>query len=945
MAIRLSQEHWSTVDDVKYKVEVHDNAWAGAVSSFDDNFFEITWDNEDDDFLAPIKASSCRYVLFDDDSATFAAFRATLAAAEENRFTLVISKWNGASYDLHWVGVIMTDMVSWNNENSPREFEILAKDGLNRISTILFDNINSSPYTTAPQTLIYTITQILAKNSLAAFHTGDYIKVSQDWYEVQMSATNPQRNLELTRLWGEMFRKEQPANSDKRSDIEPMYCDEVLKGILRLFSSRIIYSEGAYHIQQVSNFTTDTYSEAVYDNTGTYASLNSGVTIKSSVNGTTFKVLDNGKFGYHAAYKRAKLTAKGFLDLKGAYIDKIEVNRATTTVTQTLLLGTILGGVYATATVITTGISTEFKAQNAGTDGNSIALIFTGINSAITAVSTWNTANPTNQVLIVGGSSAVVHAAGTTTLSGGDGSGDRKIEIDFDLNNATTNKVKASNIITTVDVKLICGSYRIKNKPKYTNQGDCDWTTTAADKWTFTQAGYNTNTSKIQIVTDEIPFAEETGCTLEITITLTKKNAASWIDASDPTIWPTNTWDYYAVLRALRVIAWDYTIDTLADVEVISDNPTYTNNSLEFDFGKILIGDNPLVQSSISSKNYLEIYNSLGTWKRSNVWAASFDTDYGLVTTMLMEAIALRKQPTEKYMGAFRGDYAAWKSIGYDSGRWVLNTVKYSSRSNEWEGSWWKINYSRADITKSEERLNPPTSTVTPYRLTPRELPAKNNNPVLINGKGTGATPYEAGMTAITAIDVDALDNKLFRSGDSAQVYHPTTRELLDTFVVDSDTTVSATSISVTSQSPAGDIPVGAILKQNEKEVVASDKVRADQSFTMQSQWVNFESLDETDFTGSSYQVTIEQQYLVFLLPSGTYNVYLPLGSTCLKYGKSIILTVKCITNFLTVYPHATDTSAGAEIVTNGGLSSLILSGGQNISFIWDGTDWQRIGL
>ena len=38
MAIRLSQEHWSTVDDVKYKVEVHDNAWLGTVSSFDDKF-------------------------------------------------------------------------------------------------------------------------------------------------------------------------------------------------------------------------------------------------------------------------------------------------------------------------------------------------------------------------------------------------------------------------------------------------------------------------------------------------------------------------------------------------------------------------------------------------------------------------------------------------------------------------------------------------------------------------------------------------------------------------------------------------------------------------------------------------------------------------------------------------------------------------------------------
>lgn len=952
MAIRLSQEHWSTVDDVKYKVEVHDNAWAGAVSSFNDNFFEITWDNEDDDFLTPIKASTCRYVLFDDDSATFAAFRGTLASAQENRFTLVINKWNGASYDLHWVGVIMTDMVSWNNENSPREFEILAKDGLNRISTILFNNIDSSPYTTTPQTLIYTITQILAKNSLAAFHTGDYIKVSQDWYEVQMSVSNPQRNLELTRLWGDMFRKEQAANSDKRADVEPMYCDEVLRGILRLFSARIIYSEGAYHIQQVSNFTTDTYSEAVYDNTGAYDSINAGVSIKSSVNGTTFKVLDSGKFGYHAAYKRAKLTAKGFLDIKGAYIDKIEVNRATTTITQTLLLGTILGGVYATATKTTLTSTNTFRASNAGTTGNSIALVFNGVATSKVIVNLWNVNNPTNQVEITSGQNSIVHAAGTTTLSGGAGGGDRKLEIDFDLNNVTNNKVKASNIITTVDVKLICGSYRIKNKPLYTNQGVCDWTTTATDKWTFNQAGYNTNTSKIQIVTDEIPFSEETNCTVEITITLTKKNAAVWIDAADPTIWPTNTWDYYAVLRALRVVAWDYTIDTLADIEVISDNPTYTNNSLEFDFGKILIGDNPLVQSSISSKNYLEIYNSLGTWKRSNVWAASFDTDYGLVTTMLMEAMALRKQPTEKYMGAFRGDYAAWKSIGYDSARWVLNTVKYSSRSNEWEGSWWKINYSRADITKSEERLNPPTSTVTPYRLTPRDFPAKNNNPVLINGKGTNAVPYEAGMTAINAIDVDALDNKLFRTTDSAMVYHPTTRELLDTFVVDSDTAVTDTSISVTSQSPAGDIPVGAILKHDEKQVVASTKVRAEQFVQLGANFRKALFLVAGDYTvgGGFYYYNLDNTAnLVIVNLSAdlvnTYRSYLPEISECFANGQSIVLTIKGRNGSHAIFPHPEDTSAGATIITTSAVSSLNVSGGNQRSFITDGTNWHTIGF
>jgi hypothetical protein len=84
-------------------------------------------------------------------------------------------------------------------------------------------------------------------------------------------------------------------------------------------------------------------------------------------------------------------------------------------------------------------------------------------------------------------------------------------------------------------------------------------------------------------------------------------------------------------------------------------------------------------------------------------------------------------------------------------------------------------------------------------------------------------------MTAITAIDVDALDNKLFRSGDSMQVYHPTRGELLDTFVVASDTTVSDTTIDIVGATTTSDIPVGALLEHDSKEVVASTKVRAEQ--------------------------------------------------------------------------------------------------------------------
>lgn len=77
-------------------------------------------------------------------------------------------------------------------------------------------------------------------------------------------------------------------------------------------------------------------------------------------------------------------------------------------------LGVRDDGVQASATVG----PNVFTAVNFGPGGNSISLVFNGVNSVSTVVAAWNAANPLNQVSFTG-SGATVPTAQTVTLSGG----------------------------------------------------------------------------------------------------------------------------------------------------------------------------------------------------------------------------------------------------------------------------------------------------------------------------------------------------------------------------------------------------------------------------------------------------------------------------------------------------------------------------------------------
>ena len=158
---------------VRRRIGIWDSTWVAAtITSFECNDFEIEYDRCDK-FLTPLIPSSCYYNLIDDGSAAFTTFKTALSIAQEDQFKLVVELWNGASYDIEWAGIIMTDLISWDNTPAPRPFEIVAKCGLNRLEKIYFDKLTAAPYSTlGVATMLKVIFDCLSYAGTAQFWNG-----------------------------------------------------------------------------------------------------------------------------------------------------------------------------------------------------------------------------------------------------------------------------------------------------------------------------------------------------------------------------------------------------------------------------------------------------------------------------------------------------------------------------------------------------------------------------------------------------------------------------------------------------------------------------------------------------------------------------------------------------------------------------------------------------
>lgn len=204
---------------------------------------------------------------------------------------------------LHWAGNVIVDLIEWDNTSKPRPYTIRAIDGIDRLKDVFYDGdlLNLGKIK-----VIDAIKNILAQNALESFwnNTQDYIRESIEYKSDSVDGWNVSDSiLDYTYIPENLFVNKQ---SDK-NESEFLTGYDALKGILELFSARIVHCEGAYYIHQIRN----------YDGGGNfyirdYNKLDNTYNLTSyDFNNTSLRILGGGKFGYLFGAKKSEIEIKG----------------------------------------------------------------------------------------------------------------------------------------------------------------------------------------------------------------------------------------------------------------------------------------------------------------------------------------------------------------------------------------------------------------------------------------------------------------------------------------------------------------------------------------------------------------------------------------------------------------------------------------------------------
>lgn len=765
-AIRIQNEFY-TEQGTQYKVEIWDNDYASStITTLVNNGFEIEYDRCDR-FTTTMLPSTCYYTLYDDGSVAFAQFRTDLANAQEDEFKMVIyRKFEGGSYNIFWAGVIMSDMITWDNTPAPRPFEIIAKCGLNRLENIYFDKILSSPYSSDPlQSLKTIIFDCLSYAATAQFWNGEskpYISCNIEWFDTQQTSITQAKILHLIYI-GREYLVDSSARKDdtqpyRGKDDPPRKAKDVLHDILQLFCCRLFLSDGTWHVQQLTKMDVSTYTQGEYNYAGTYT----GSSVKAILLplSSTFYLLANGKFSNYPSLKSVKARMYPSVVFSGTEHLITGVYGGSTTMTGgTQSLGTLYGGASVGNVIMINVIYDRMRwHQKYSSD------FYVEVAITLTCGSYRIKNTETNQYGLQDGG----NAEWTTTA------GDKYKFCIFGSKTMTIDEDKG----------------RV-----------------------------------FSIVTPEIPFASEASCTMQITATLKtisgKNNYPSSINDLYIYFQRQEVGLYNTSLNPPE-------LSKVAELEL--ENPNTTANSFELDLGYLYIESNFGQTPISNHRSIMVSTSDTITLVRSVIWNTGHTTNKNIVFSMLRAIIALQDKSIKKYIGSFVGmEYNAFQTINYDSSQWVFMGGRYTAKTEIWDGEWFAIVWNTTIVPDEVTReYNSKQAPFVPVKSGRPWTPDKYSNGG-VYPMARMDNNFNSGDT-ITSIDIeDCLYEKHILEGDKVMIINSGSGQLIQEFVADADVSENDTLISVQSDTAAEDTFQGNYITHDPREVVASNNVRATQ--------------------------------------------------------------------------------------------------------------------
>jgi len=772
----------SAYDQTKYRINITDSNYVGSpITSIGINGMSISWDGEEDNLTEPIRQSQCKFIMLDDGSANMISFQADLLTSQENEHKLYVEKYDGSTWNLFWAGVIMADLISTPNRHAsavaPRDFQVVAKDGLNRLANIEFDLINSSPYissgVTTPQSFLKIIFDCLSYSGTAQFFTGDYLRIGISWVETTQHLDNStatkkqQRILECLRIdrdflfdhefddHGQGWTKTEHwkwlneygnQHTRLRSYDDPaLRVRTTLREILGLLRLQIKQSNGIWYIQQLNVLTASTVTYARYDNTGAYVNV-----ITENIR-VTPSVLANGTFSFLPCVKSARATVLPS-DILNFTTPQTQILSGTTVSgTQTIQLGTLYGG---------TGLRLKFELN-------------------------WRA-------------------------------------IRWNIN-------AGANVRVTMKVVANDGTDDWAFKHSHTNAGITagEWTNVATDVCVIDLNsvglnGYIDSNDKLDIfITPNLPFTDPcNNATLILTQEITPAAITNLGGA-----------EFHLLPFAVRLITDDGNTGIITDF--ISYNPDMTmQNSVDIELGKLRIHDTGI----ISSKNSIEVddYVGAGRWFKAGVFDAGFDHNESLVKTILKETVAFQRKPVKKYIGKFTGSYNPHQVLGYDADYWVFISGTYDLYHDEIDGVWFKIAHEPNGI----EPATTDKGTVMGNGFGTGGTPISDRLGLTFRTPGLNSAffpiakaylngGYTVGGGPYSQLDIDASLFQHLKSADIVYLIHPQNRQIIDQVQITADMSIGDTSINVLSYTPVEEIGYGVEISTNLNKLCITNELRA----------------------------------------------------------------------------------------------------------------------
>lgn len=299
MGLRLYSEFKSS-NSKQYKVEIYDNEWTPAASSFNltGEGFEITYSGETDDIVSPIVSSECVVNVYNVNSA-FDTFLGDLLDHQEDRFTMRVLLHDGSSYNTFWTGVILQDLVSDEDNVKPRVVQITATDGIGFLANKEFTS-----------KIDVTIEEFI-ESAVGSISLDDLYASTDPFYATTLNVWDTNMTYSATTDPATLIRFDSQVYTEAEEDGTVIYSNyfDILREICVGFGARFYQKNGVYHFEQYVERVGSTRYVTTYQFDGTKistASASDDVTLDQTSSGGAR--LAGNTFNYLPALKKVQIT-------------------------------------------------------------------------------------------------------------------------------------------------------------------------------------------------------------------------------------------------------------------------------------------------------------------------------------------------------------------------------------------------------------------------------------------------------------------------------------------------------------------------------------------------------------------------------------------------------------------------------------------------------------